>query len=986
MKEKLHLKSTVLIFAILVSSMSFAQTWDERPGSSFETTYEQAFNGTWDGTSFYNQWTTLQANTFNSTDITSGYLKFVWSPKRAIVSKKTMAPPYIFQTDIDYGDGSNRGGVVIRSEVNKDNIQEPPQGDPGFNSEGIAFYPKSDGNAMIVQFTGAFVLNNTPVTRIEVAKPTGAASLMERNMLRIEDFGTSVYVFLNDAPFIRIDLSGKSGGIYTSGTVYRSDMTIAGTFSGREIESKGYISVCQRDAKLRLYSAKVGEIVNNGPSYTVNYTVTGGASGIENGKIFMNGVSVTTDASGKAIFSGVNAGTYEYTITAAGYKPESGSVTITNDNVTISVALNAYIFRDTKSDTWVAVDELGRSVATNEETGNLRPDKTVGLFYYIWLQETTGWNIHDISKILKGEENWGGPPSFHHYAESLYGYYSSKDEFVIRKHMQMLTDAGVDFLFLDNTNGNIYAGVQEVLLETLLKMKDEGIDVPKISWTCYNGDVNAEVETLYDFIHAAGGKYDDLIFNWQGKPLLLGYYTGSRTEISDYFTIKKSWAWTTQPWYTETQGKDRWPWLDNYPQEPGRDSNGNIEQITVTSAQHPHGRYAIGKSTGDPITDPPVYGTDGKYFDLQWSRALEVDPPLIMVTQWNEWIAQRFIYKDPIYHQPVTHMLREPLSAGDNIFIDCYSPEYSRDLEPLRTDYRDNMYMQFVDNIRKYKGTRAVDLASGNTTISINTDFSQWDNVGPVFLDDVNDVTHRNHVSFGSDLTYTNTTGRNDIDEMRVSYDADNVYFYVKTVNNLTAHTGNNWMYLLINTDNEATGWNGYDFIVNQSVNSNTSTTLKSYSGSDFVWNAVGDISYTYSGNEMHIKIPNNLLNISTTSDFKIDFKWVDNSISTGDLIDVYVDGDAAPNTRFNYRYKADTMLSTSDGANVLKTMLLYPNPVSNILTVNGIDANTKFKIFNTTGQVVLNGKGPRIDLSALKSGLYLILTEDNKKAKFIKD
>ena len=232
--------------------------------------------------------------------------------------------------------------------------------------------------------------------------------------------------------------------------------------------------------------------------------------------------------------------------------------------------------RDTYSDTWVAVDELNRATPINPAVGNPKTNKAVGMFYYIWQNETPGWPINDISKILAGQASWGGAPSFHHYGESLYGYYSSKDPFVIRRHMQMLTDAGVDFIFLDNTNGSIYQDVQVVILNTLLEMKAEGRKIPLVSWAMYNGDVNAEMELLYDGI-ASQQKYKELFFMWQGKPLLLGFYSGGRSDVRDYFTIKKSWAWTTQPWYTETGGKDRWSWLDDYPQKPGLNAAGAVE-------------------------------------------------------------------------------------------------------------------------------------------------------------------------------------------------------------------------------------------------------------------------------------------------------------------------------------------------------------------------------------------------------------------------
>ncbi len=574
--------------------------------------------------------------------------------------------------------------------------------------------------------------------------------------------------------------------------------------------------------------------------------------------------------------------------------------------LTLSSIQVGFSQRDTHSDTWVAIDELGRPSPDNASVGNPKSGKTVGMFYYIWLQEIGGWNIHDISKIKKGQQQYGGAPSFHHWGESLYGYYSSRDEFVIRKHMQMFTDAGIDYLFFDNTNGEIYQDVQERFLNILLAMKAEGKKVPQISWAMYNGDVNAEVEKLYNTI-ATKPQYQSLFQQWEGKPLLLASYSGGRSDVANFFKFKKSWAWTSQGWYKETGGRDRWPWLEDYPQKPGLNAAGQVEQMSVSAAHHPHGAYAIGKSTGADRTQAPQFGNDGKYFQLQWDRALQVNPPMIMLTQWNEWIAQRFLYQDPQWHQPVTHMERKQLQPGESIFIDLSSAEYSRDLEPLRTDYRDNMYMQMVNNIRKYKGVRPYRKGSGAKSITINNDFNQWSGVGPEYLDDINDIPHRNHVSFGSDLTYTNTTGRNDIDAMKISQDGQYIYFYVKTKNNLTAHTDPRWMNLLINSDAKYnTGWNGYDFIVNHSVNSATSTTLKKHAGGGFSWNSSQNIEYFYSGNQMHIRISKQTLGIPSSGTFNLDFKWVDNTISTGDIIDCYVDGDAAPNSRYNYRYIGD--------------------------------------------------------------------------------
>ena len=49
------------------------------------------------------------------------------------------------------------------------------------------------------------------------------------------------------------------------------------------------------------------------------------------------------------------------------------------------------------------------------------------------------------------------------------GYFFSKDEYVIRKDMSMLADAGVDVLIMDVTNAVRYWDEWDVLFNTMLK-------------------------------------------------------------------------------------------------------------------------------------------------------------------------------------------------------------------------------------------------------------------------------------------------------------------------------------------------------------------------------------------------------------------------------------------------------------------------------------------------------------------------------------
>jgi hypothetical protein len=68
-------------------------------------------------------------------------------------------------------------------------------------------------------------------------------------------------------------------------------------------------------------------------------------------------------------------------------------------------------------------------------------------------------------------------------------------------------------------------------------------------------------------------------------------------------------------------------------------------------------------------------------------------------------------------------------------------------------------------------------------------------------------------------------------------------------------------------------------------------------------WVEVGDLAYRYNGNKMEIEIPASLLPLEGDQ-LTIDFKWSDNPEKLEDPISFALNGDTAPNRRFNYRLK----------------------------------------------------------------------------------
>ncbi len=575
----------------------------------------------------------------------------------------------------------------------------------------------------------------------------------------------------------------------------------------------------------------------------------------------------------------------------------------------------AYLW-DTYSDTWSATDNLGRSLPAYSSSSSARSDKFVGMFYFLWLGAHGTNGPYDIQQIIANNTNamsnpnsppWGAYGDFHHWGQSQFGYYLSTDRYVIRKNAQLLSDAGVDTLIFDVTNGFTYKDQYTALLEEYTDIRNAGGKTPQIVFLCPFGDPTAVVNTLYTDLYGAG-LYSDLWFRWDNnKPLILAdpaYFTNNPT-ISNFFTFRKP-----MPDYVAgPSGTNQWGWLENYPQHGFSSSSVTNEEVTVGVAQNsvPNGSGgwtlgsmsqpgARGRSFHAGSEPSAPYPTDYGYnFAEEWGRALDIDPKFVFITGWNEWVASRFNSFAGY--------------SADNIFVDEFNQEFSRDIEPMLGGHGDNYYYQLVDYIRRYKGIRQPQNADSAKTITIDGSFADWSSIGQEFRDDIGDQASRNDLGWGSAGTYTNTTGRNDFEIMKVARDSSNIYFYVKTKDNISSYTGDNWMRLFIKTAGSTHDWDGYDYVVNRqagSARTSTATTLEQATGTNsWSWSTVSSsIAYRVNGREMELAIPRSSLGLSdTTIPLSFEFKWNDNMQTQGDTAEFMINGDTAPNSRFNYKF-----------------------------------------------------------------------------------
>ena len=63
----------------------------------------------------------------------------------------------------------------------------------------------------------------------------------------------------------------------------------------------------------------------------------------------------------------------------------------------------------------------------------------------------------------------------------------------------------------------------------------------------------------------------------------------------------------------------------------------------------------------------------------------------------------------------------------------------------------------------------------------------------------------------------------------------------------------------------------------------------------------------------------------------------------------------------------------------------IYPNPVLDILSIQGVSSEDTFMIYNSSGQKVMTFQGDKVDISRLSNGIYFIRRKNNTQTKFLK-
>jgi hypothetical protein len=324
------------------------------------------------------------------------------------------------------------------------------------------------------------------------------------------------------------------------------------------------------------------------------------------------------------------------------------------------------------------------------QSADALPDRKIGMLYFLWHAPASSSRryrpsgvIFDITQILAGNGDWGPVGSFHWWGKPEAGYYAlAENDDLLRRHAEMLRDAGIDFVIVDSSNQPNQAGSRPMIIEPfdeMIKVWSEVPGAPKIvPWVPITGGGD-----MVEYFDTAMSSHPDLSFVYKGKPLLLAVGPKSAPESDQFrqlatrYTIRLMWGllppdklrsgeWSfLQPCAAGFTGKQPCNQCLSF-------HDGVPEQISVAAAyQHDYMSNTDPKSRSAAVP---------KHRGLTLLRQLQTaynhpEVPIVTITGWNEWIAQRG-------HTSAKEGRLEELPNGNKIFVDEYDVKYNRDLEP----------------------------------------------------------------------------------------------------------------------------------------------------------------------------------------------------------------------------------------------------------------------------------------------------------------
>lgn len=276
----------------------------------------------------------------------------------------------------------------------------------------------------------------------------------------------------------------------------------------------------------------------------------------------------------------------------------------------------------------------------------------VGLFVHTWhdLVPPAERGVQGEGSYRQGGWWWWGRPAF---GDGDLAKYTWKNRDMVAYHVDNFIKLGVDFVFLDFTNGTQAAVLEgaHALCAELARRRG----APKVAFWIQS----IQHAPLFD--DQFYKRYPGVMFQWRGKPLLM---------------LKGVEGWAAQPGRVRPLPPDltgrftvRWCWglLGG-----ASDTMWTFKETSTTTKPYVHD--GVAEQMGLAFATQETYMTEGgrkcrnggAFFKAQLTNAMKHKPRLVTITGYNEWMA---------------------INLGTGAaprFVDLFGAECSHDIEPMK--------------------------------------------------------------------------------------------------------------------------------------------------------------------------------------------------------------------------------------------------------------------------------------------------------------
>jgi hypothetical protein len=363
---------------------------------------------------------------------------------------------------------------------------------------------------------------------------------------------------------------------------------------------------------------------------------------------------------------------------------------------------------------WIIV-----TVVTANATAYGQGDRYVTIFYAVWSNETIQRSLHgsDVYNMSATDYspypnfNWWGKPAYaaahgdgtikNNYLMYLNNDPEQSNNGLIDYHADLLSEAGIDFITLDLTNGaqqNIVNGAKALCLRYQWRMANQ-YKTPKIvCWVMDEATLRAVEKQIFEVYSK------EIFFNYLGKKLLLvakpdtALAQGDSRQPSVPVAGRFLNYTSRHCWGLSDSGGRCWSFKSNRSvPPPAFYYNGKPEQMAAAVATQSTYMTADGINAADGA----IGRQGGAFFNSYVEAAKSVQPKFLFIHSWNEWAAQNLGSK------AVPH------------FTDLWKTEYSADIEPMYGGHGDQYYQLMKTKIGEFK-------RAGRLSWEFQSDMEGW--------------------------------------------------------------------------------------------------------------------------------------------------------------------------------------------------------------------------------------------------------------------